>query len=672
MRLSIVRRSRSLEAELSTRDRSPSPARRPAVCRSELARDPKGGYKAQAAVACKQALAKSEIGPNPLLESHLARLARLGSATLLVLALTLLASPAPAADICTPEEHALLAELEVSIAVDADLTAAASARDAAPRASAAPDASDVRDTARTEVQPLLGIGCLDAVLDRVVAGEAAALELIAHFEPKAAARHTLQRFLDDSDVQQRPALLPVLTHLGTSTVDAILSAAECIDDCRAFHSFLFAMVLDSLGSERRRAALPLAQKLGQHRGTPEEELGLVRMLEALGEDIAPAEAELLKLFHSTPELKDQLLGLLVQAGSPEAIALLEVELRAPWPGTVEFAHAAIAGQRARALTPVLLEVAASSTPEANRAALLALGHVAGPEDAAMVQAVLHPWMRDGSHPIRALFAAMALGEMANPASEGVLLEAADSYWYPPVRVAAREALDRMRAASDPGAPIDVQRFFDRVSAAPGAVECETTALRMVDQPQGEKLYKSTHAAQLQKLSYRADLVEEYPPPPPLPPGANPDWRPSPQPVEVPQHTPDLALRVAGGWLLGANRGEWGGELIFAGDDGRRQGVLGRNVEDIYRLGTQTLAIVELRYSAPSEGVVYRLRQAGSGEWSAEPWLQLPGAPYSSWPVDTGEILVNTHGGGTILIAADGRMRMAPCLDPPPLDETRQP
>lgn len=588
---------------------------------------------------------------------------------LLGLALALFASASTAADLCSPEEQALLAELEVSMALDAD---AVDTEDAPPSPGEAGDASGAREGAPTEASALLGLACLDNVLDRVVAGEAAALELIAHFEPNGAARLTLQRFLDESDTQQRPALLPVLTRLGSSTVDAILSAAECIDDCHPLDNFLFALVLESLGSERSRLAVPLALKLGQHRGAPEEELGLVRMLEALGEDIAPAEAELLALFHSAPERQDRLLGLLVQAGSPEAIALLEGELRAPWSGTVEFAHAAIAGQRARALTPVLLEVAASSTPEVNRAALLALGHVAGPEDAAMVQAVLHPWMRDGSHPIRALFTAMALGEMASHASEGVLLEAADAYWYPPVRAAAQEALDRMRSASDPGARIDLQRFFDRVSAAPGPVECETTALRSVEQPHGEKLYRRTHAAQLQKLSYRADLVEEYPPPPPLPPGAHPDWRPSPQPFEVPQHTPDLALRVAGGWLLGANRGEWGGELIFAGDDGRRQGVLGRNVEDIYRLGPQIIALVGLAHMGSNEGVVYRLRQAGSGEWSAEPWLQLPGAPYSSWPVDTGEILVNTHRGGTILIAADGRMRMAPCLDPPPLDETRQP
>ncbi|MCG6117937.1 MAG: HEAT repeat domain-containing protein [Aquimonas sp.] len=515
---------------------------------------------------------------------------------------------------------------------------------------------------------MLGLGCLDDVLDRVVDGETTALELIVYFEPNAAARHALQRLLDESDVRQHPALLPVLTRLGSSTVDAILSAGECIDDCHPFNNFLFAFVLESLGSDRRRAALPLAQKLGQHRGTSEEELGLVRMLEALGQDIAPAEAELLTLFHSTPDLKERLLGLLVQAGSPEAIALLKVQLRAPWPRTRDFAHAAIAGQRARALTPVLLEVAASSTPEANRAALLALGHVAGPEDAAMVQAVLHPWMRDGSHPIRALFTAMALGELASPASESVLLEAADLYWYPPVRVAAQEALDRMRSASDSGARIDVQRFFDRVSVVPGPVECEAIALRMVDQPQGEKLYKGTHTAQLQKLSYRGDLVERYlPPPPPPPPGVNPDWRPSWQPVEVPEHTPDLALRVAGGWLLGANRGEWGGELIFAGDNGRRQGVLGRNVEDIYRLGSQTIALVGVAHMTINDGVVYRLRQAGNGEWRAESWLQLPGTPYSSWPVHTGEILVNTHGGGTILIAADGRMRMAPCPDPPALE-----
>lgn len=670
MSLFFFHPSRSQEAGLSSRDLSPSPAHKTAVCRSELARDPQGGGRPRAAVACKQAPINSTIGPIPLLQDHLTRCAGLVSATLLVLALTLLASPASAAGICTPEEQSLLAELEVSIALDVDAETAA---EAAPDASEAPDENDARNTARTEASDLLGLACLDNVLDRVVAGEAAALELIAYFEPNGAARHTLQRFLDESDTQQRPALLPVLTRLGSSTVDAILSAAECIDDCHPLDNFLFALVLESLGSERSRLAVPLALKLGQHRGTPEEELGLVRMLEALGEDIAPAEAELLTLFHSAPERQDRLLGLLVQAGSPEAIALLERELRAPWSGTVEFAHAAIAGQRARALTPVLLDVAASSTPEANRAALLALGHVAGPEDAAMVQAVLHPWMRDGSHPIRALFAAMALGEMANPASEHVLLDAADSYWYPPVRVAAQEALDRIRSASDSGGRIDVQRFFDRVWALPGPVECEAAALRIVNQAQGEKLYKSTHAAQLQKLSYRGDLVEEYlPPPPPPPPGFNPVSRPKPQPVEVPQHTPDLALRVAGGWLLGANRGEWGGELIFAGDDGRRQGVLGRQVEDIYRLGAQTIAIVALKNWAPNEGVVYRLRQAGSGEWSAEPWLQLPGAPYSSWPVDTGEILVNTHGGGTILIAADGRMRMAPCLDPPPLDETRQP
>lgn len=670
MSLFLSRPSRSQEAGLPARVLSPSPTPEPAFCRSELARDPQRGNVAQAAVACKQAPTLSESGRIQFLEAHITRRAGLKISTLLGLAPALFASALTAADTCTSWEQALLVELEVSIVLEAGLAAAASA---------APDASDVRDVASTggdapsETHALLGLGCLDDVLDRVVDGEAAALELIAYFEPDAAARHTLQRFLDGSDVHQRPALLPVLTRLGSSTVDAILSAAECIDDCRPHDNFLFAFVLETLGSERRRAALPLAQKLGPHSRASEEELGLMRMLEALGEDIAPAEAVLLTLFHSTPGLKDRLLGLLVQAGSAEAIALLEVELRAPWPGTVEFAHAAIAGQRARALTPVLLEVAASSTPEANRAALLALGHVAGPEDAAMVQAVLHPWMRDGSHPIRALFAAMALGEMASHASEGVLLEAADAYWYPPVRAAAQEALDRMRNASDPDARIDVQRFFDRVWALPGPVECEATALRIVDQAQGEKLYKRTHAVQLQKLSYRGDLVEEYlPPPPPPPPGASTDWRPSPQPVEVPEHTPDLALRVAGGWLLGANRGEWGGELIFAADDGHRQGVLGRNVEDIYRLGPHLIALVGLAHLGSNDGAAYRLQQGGDGQWSAKPWLQLPGAPMSSWPVETGEILVNTYGGGTILIAANGQMRMAPCLDPPALEFLEQP
>ena len=42
------------------------------------------------------------------------------------------------------------------------------------------------------------------------------------------------------------------------------------------------------------------------------------------------------------------------------------------------------------------------------------------------------------------------------------------------------------------------------------------------------------------------------------------------------------------------------------------------------------------------------------------WLMLPDAPDSSWLVKTGELLINTIGGGSILLAKNGMMRMAEC------------
>ncbi len=668
MNLFIVRRSRSQEAELSTRDRSPSPARRPAVCRSELARDPQGRCRAQAAVACKQAPTKNAIGPIQFLQELLARRARLSNSTLLGLALALLASAASATNICTPEEQALLTELEVSIAVDADLPAAASA---------APDASDTRDVGSAggdtpaEARALLGLGCLDEVLGRFLGGEAAALELLSYFEPKAAARQTLKRLLKGKERNAFDALLSALVVFGPGTVEAVLQASDCHDTCESTSFFKLAAVLEQLGPERRAAAQLLTQRAGRTTLGNDTELGLIRMIMALGSDAAPAELELIALLSAKPERSHQILAVLAGLGTPTATQAVISRLDG-WSYGWLIKQLARAGHQAKAAIPKLLELTESSEQDLALLSITVLGYITPPEEASPVREHLHRWLADGSDALRAMHAADALGVMRDLASQQQLRVAADEYWYPPVREAASRALALLPTPMDPPPRASDTDHADGLIRLPDDLHaCETPTARAVDQAQGEKLYQRTHRAQLQKLSYRGDLVEEYLPPPPPPPGVNPDWRPSPHPVEVPQHTPDLALRVAGGWLLGANRGEWDGELIFAADDGRRQGVLGRNVEDIYRLGPQVIALVGLAHMGSNEGVVYRLRQAGSGEWTAEPWLQLPGAPYSSWPVDTGEILVNTHGGGTILIAADGSMRMAPCLDPPPIEETRQ-
>ena len=127
-----------------------------------------------------------------------------------------------------------------------------------------------------------------------------------------------------------------------------------------------------------------------------------------------------------------------------------------------------------------------------------------------------------------------------------------------------------------------------------------------------------------------------------------------------KQVPSLALRVDGGWLAGSNRGEWGGELVYVADNGKSTQLLDTNIEDIYQLGDRYIATAGLAHLSMNNGMIYQLMQTEDGTWQAKEWLMLPGAPDSSWLVETGELLINTIGGGSILLAKNGTMRMAEC------------
>lgn len=123
--------------------------------------------------------------------------------------------------------------------------------------------------------------------------------------------------------------------------------------------------------------------------------------------------------------------------------------------------------------------------------------------------------------------------------------------------------------------------------------------------------------------------------------------------------PEMALRTERGWLVGSDRGEWGGELAYIEDGQPPQIILKENVEDIYKLGDHYVTVSGLAHMVANQGEIYAITFSKAG-WSATPWRALPGAPRSSWLVETGELLVNTDGGGSILISPNGAMRVAEC------------
>jgi hypothetical protein len=73
-------------------------------------------------------------------------------------------------------------------------------------------------------------------------------------------------------------------------------------------------------------------------------------------------------------------------------------------------------------------------------------------------------------------------------------------------------------------------------------------------------------------------------------------------------------------------------------------------------------VAGLAHLTMNNGVIYEVDEGRDGTWRSRAWRVLPGAPRSSWLVETGELLVNTVSGGSILISEDGSMRMAPCAD----------
>lgn len=198
-----------------------------------------------------------------------------------------------------------------------------------------------------------------------------------------------------------------------------------------------------------------------------------------------------------------------------------------------------------------------------------------------------------------------------------------------------------------------------------AVNCELAPLQNITETRKQKLYQDEDEKQLSALAYwlpnsqfrsntqateDASLVLQQ----------LKKWPQNPKLVE---YLPNLALRVADGWLTGRQKGEWGGELMYIADSGAEQLVVSDNIEDIYRLDDQLIATAGLAHLGGDYGRVYRLflLAENSTAYRADIWLELPSAVKSSWLVQGGELLLNTNK-GSILMSADGGLRMAPCRE----------
>ncbi|WP_148040948.1 hypothetical protein [Montanilutibacter psychrotolerans] len=99
------------------------------------------------------------------------------------------------------------------------------------------------------------------------------------------------------------------------------------------------------------------------------------------------------------------------------------------------------------------------------------------------------------------------------------------------------------------------------------------------------------------------------------------------PAQTPEVVvPDHSLDAFGGRLLGVDRGEWIGKLLFQDADGTLDTVLAENVHGIVRNSNGIFVFTGLAHMSVNEGYVHTVAREPDGRVTVSPLGRLPGAP----------------------------------------------
>ncbi len=157
-------------------------------------------------------------------------------------------------------------------------------------------------------------------------------------------------------------------------------------------------------------------------------------------------------------------------------------------------------------------------------------------------------------------------------------------------------------------------------------ECELFNESLAAQRSPTKLLKSNAKDQLSELTFKFDVV-----------GYGEHGRT----VSEIDETPHVAIPVKNGWLLGSDRGEWGGRLVYKTHDGNQKNIIDDNIKDIYEYSYGHIVVAGLGHMGVSRGTIY-LVTVKDNSYVAEKIHSLAASPKSSWLTSTGELLIN-HG-----------------------------
>ncbi len=492
---------------------------------------------------------------------------------------------------------------------------------------------------------------------------------LARIDSDEAAKEAVDRYLVSKSAPENQEGFAV-AQSGDRAIPFIVELARCRTTCANDTHYLLAAALSRMGPERQLAAPALMSIVRDPKSPRLAVTGALEMIASLDTDGGAVENDLLHELDIAPQISQWIENALVGIKSSASGDIYARRLQAGADNSI-LNDIATTGKAAHDAGPALLDLLSrrqDPSSDLRPGIIRAIGFVGYKKGVpALVRA-----LDDPIDARVAWTAAVSLGQLDARDAIVALDRTAEQHWYLPVRKAAAEAALKMRSGNGPARveatdTLNNEYSFWSFENIDGDVpDCSVHQERVRRIPVGQSLGSHASARKLKQLtfdtevlSYGASDAEEQ-----RATGTNvvevgPD--------NIVEHrtptkqVPGVALRVEGGWVAGSNRGEWGGELMFLGDDGVRYKVLDENIEGIHRLGQRVVITTGLAHLSMNQGAVYDLTRDASGKWRASIWRVLPSAPAKSFLVEPTALFVRSIGGGAVVIESDGRMRMARCV-----------
>lgn len=478
----------------------------------------------------------------------------------------------------------------------------------------------------------------------------------------------------------------VLRRLDTQVIPYLIEAAVAENGKSQRVYGLLRNTLVRLSNDARSQAAPkLLQTLTDENTSIDLANGILDMIDGLGRPGLIIESDLIELRRTRPELERSINSALVGIGSDQGGRIL-VERLVRNPNEWLLDEVGAYRRYARDTGPEVMKLLSHPNWKVRLAAAETLWRIGYTEAIpALIEA-----LNDPTDVRLNRMAAEALGRVGAQSAVEALKETAANHWHPAVRDKAKDALEHIASRKPYEAKLTGrERFSEFMDRSYWGINSSTQKKpEFLQEPLDLKLHKSTpwklsytsgtvvldnneEAEQgevkekLRGLSYTGETSvlgsnDEAEQREAKEKGATivvgedgmVEYR---MPVE---RVPDVALRMENGWLVGSDRGEFGGELVFVPDEGEQTFVLRDNVDDLFTLGGKTIAITGLSHMTIHYGCVYEIKPTESGQWVAELWRTLPGAPKLCGKLPSGEIFISTSGGGDVILSPDGTFRMA--------------